>query len=90
MFKRIDAWVRNIVWEESQRASTHFKPLSQPDQTAKLVQLILDLHDKKWSHQTDSYLRELNIDPTKYWKKYGNFAPTPKVKSRENKGKKDT
>ena len=65
----IEKWLRNIVWEETQRASTHFKQLNK-DNTADIVKLILDLHDKKWSLESDSFLRTLNINPDKYWEKY--------------------
>lgn len=36
----------------------------------EVVQLILDLHNKKWSMDSDKFLRILNIDPTPYEKKY--------------------
>lgn len=62
-------WLRNIVWEETQRASRHFD-YPRTDRTAEIVRLILDLHDKKWSFQSDAFLRDLNIDPKKYWIKY--------------------
>lgn len=69
MLKRIEQWLRNIVWEETQEASKHFTKLST-DRTDDLVRLILDLNEKNWSFQTDRFLRELNIDPTPYWEKY--------------------
>lgn len=70
MTNRIETLLRRIVWEETQEASTHFAKLSN-DRTADIVKLILDLNEKEWSFETDAFLRELNIDPAKYWDKYG-------------------
>ena len=73
MFKKllilIEQKLRTIVWEETQRASRHFENVHH-DRTREIVMLILDLHDKKWSIQSDTFLRELNINPEKYWEKY--------------------
>ena len=69
MFKKIEKLLRRIVWEETQDASRHFHKQGV-DRTDDLVQLVLDLHDKKWSYKSDAFLRTLNIDPTPYWDKY--------------------
>jgi hypothetical protein len=51
-------WFASIVREELYHR-TH-----RADQTGDIVRLMLDLHDGKWSIQSDSFLRTLNIEPS--------------------------
>lgn len=67
MKEKLESWIAGIVRGELKHRE-HPK-----DRAPELVQLILDLHDNRWSLKSDNFLRELNIDPEKYWKKYGKF-----------------
>lgn len=70
-----------IVGTEQQVDDIKLKLARKDNHEREIVQLILDLHDKKWSFDSDRFLRVLNIDPTLYEKKFWKGKKNAKAKS---------
>lgn len=61
-------WLEDLVWEQTK--DVVYNREHPKDQTADLVKLILELHNDEFSVQSRAFLQRLNINPSKYWKKY--------------------